>query len=117
MKVYQNTAISMGTRFSLLLPGMSEYVGKGFFNECIQELNRLENMLSYYIASSEISFLNNKAAEGPVNVSDELFSILDLCLHYNTRTLKTFDIGLGNLIENTTDGCTDERFAAAIKKG
>ena len=100
MQVYQNTAKSMGTRFNLLIPGIDKLEGDHRFSLCLQELNRIENMLSCYIPTSDISFLNNHAFINPIEVSDELFAILNSCLSYYERTQKTFDISLGKIIDN-----------------
>lgn len=99
MQVYQNTTSSMGTRFNLLIPGIDKPKGDQMFSSCLHELNHLENMLSCFIPTSEISFLNTQAFKSPVKVSEELFEILDLCLSYYKRTQKTFDISLGNIID------------------
>jgi len=100
MQVYQNTASSMGTRFNLLLPGIDKFECDQRFSSCLQELNRLENMLSCFIPTSEISFLNDQAFNAPIKVSDELFTILNSCLTYYELTEKTFDISLGKIIDN-----------------
>lgn len=108
MQVYQNTASSMGTRFNLLLPGIDKLEGDQRFSLCLQELNRLENMLSCYIPTSEISFLNNQAIKAPIKVNDELFAILNSCLNYYKLTQNTFDISLGNIIDKQERNLIDE---------
>ena len=108
MQVYQNTSSSMGTRFNLLFPGIDKPNGDQLFASCLQELNRLENMLSCYIPTSDISFLNNYAFGNPIEVKNELYSILNSCLSYYELTQKTFDISLGKIIDNQEKKIIDE---------
>jgi len=89
----------MGTRFNLLLPGIDKLEGDQIFSTCLQELNRLENMLSCFIPTSDISFLNKNAIHHPVEISNELLEIITSCLDYHKITEGLFDISLGNIID------------------
>ncbi len=100
MQVYQNSKFSMGTRFNLLLPGIDASRGDLLFSECVEELNRLENLLSCFLHTSEISHLNENAMNHPVEVSEELFEILADCHVFNSRTEGLFDISIGKAIDH-----------------
>lgn len=99
MQVYQNSSFSMGTRFNLLLPGIENSDGDLLFSSCVQELNRLENMLSCFMPSSDISYINEHAYDHPVEVGNEIFEILVDCLNYFKLTQGLFDISLGKIID------------------
>jgi len=90
----------MGTRFNLLLPGIENSEGDLLFSSCIQELNRLENMLSCFMPGSDISMINENAFHRPVEINDELIDILTECLKYNEITQGAFDISIGKIIDH-----------------
>lgn len=99
MHTFHKSVYSMGTRFNLLLPGMNTEEGDKLSAAVHRELNRLENIMSCFIPSSEVSYINLNAPTGKVSISDELFQILMLCKDYNESTLGLFDAGMGKQIE------------------
>ena len=56
------------------------------------EFDRIEVLMSTYIDSSEISRVNNKAAEEPQQISAELFGLLQQSLELSAATKGAFDI-------------------------
>ncbi|MCD4736142.1 MAG: FAD:protein FMN transferase [Bacteroidales bacterium] len=89
----------MGTRFNLLLPGIDIPDGDNLFSSCIKVLNRIEKMLSCFLPTSDISFINEHAYHHPVEVNSELLGILKDCLNYFKLTQGCFDISLGKIID------------------
>jgi len=55
-------------------------------------LCRLEKIANFYDPASELSYVNRTAFVSPVVLSEELYSMIDLCLEYNGKTLGCFDI-------------------------
>ena len=90
----------MGTRFNLLLPGIEDSVGDMLFSSCVQELSRIEKMLSCFMPGSDISMINENAFNRPVEINDELSDILTECLKYSEMTQGLFDISLGKIIDH-----------------
>jgi len=99
MKTYQNSLLSMGTRFNILLPGIDERIGDEIFDSVANELMRIEKMLSCFIAGSDISNINQNAFKNPVPVNGEVFGILTECIEFYKLTENNFDIGLGYIID------------------
>ena len=62
------------------------------------EANRLDRMLSNYRPESEWSRVNREAAQKPVQVSPELFELLEYCAEVNRESEGTFDISVGPLM-------------------
>lgn len=62
-----------------------------------QELYRIEQLMSPYIESSELSKINQLAARQAVVVSDELYSILEKSLYFSTLTEGAFDISFASV--------------------
>lgn len=60
-----------------------------------QEMERIENLLSYQKAGSEISLINAAASKKNVRVSAETFAILQRALHYARELDGLFDVTIG----------------------
>ncbi len=56
------------------------------------EVARIDNLMSTYVEDSEISRINREAASGPVEVGDELFSLILRALDISLLTRGAFDI-------------------------
>lgn len=89
---------AMATRFELLLHGASEAALRAAGEEALNEVDRLENQLSLYRPGSEIAQLNARAAREPVQVSPELFALLQHAQRLHAETDGAFDITIGPLV-------------------
>jgi len=56
------------------------------------EVARIDNLMSTYIEDSEMSRINREAASGPVDVGDELFTLILRALDISLLTRGAFDI-------------------------
>ncbi len=56
------------------------------------EVARIDNLMSTYIEDSEMSRINREAASGPVEVGDELFTLILRALDISLLTRGAFDI-------------------------
>ncbi len=75
----------------------SDYAEKCAFH-AFNELDRLENELSRFIESSDISRINNSVVDQPVKVGIETFECIENCMRLNKDTGGAFDITAGQLI-------------------
>ncbi len=66
--------------------------GERALTEIMQEMQRINQLMSSYIETSELSLINSKAATQPVIISDEMFDLLSLSLHFSNLTDGAFDI-------------------------
>ena len=89
----------MGTVFILNLYGSDSGVLQSGAAEALMEVRRLDEMLSNYIPGSELSSVNDRAADAPVFVSRELFDLISDCLNYSRESEGTFDITVGPLMK------------------
>ena len=62
------------------------------------EARRLDRMLSNYRSESEWTRMNREASQKPVEVSTELFQLLEYCAEVNRQSEGTFDISVGPLM-------------------
>jgi thiamine biosynthesis lipoprotein len=95
----------MGTRFDLVLLGKNKITSESIWKRIVAELQRLDKKLNRFDSKSEISFINLNAYNNPVEVNEEMWSILNHCHEYYKKTSGLFDITLKNfsqLIFNET---------------
>jgi thiamine biosynthesis lipoprotein len=89
---------AMATRFELVIAGPEASWLRGAGEEALAQISRLEQQLSCYRASSDISWINGRAAEGPVRVEPALFDLLGRCRSLSRATGGAFDITVGPLV-------------------
>jgi FAD:protein FMN transferase len=87
---------AMACRFEVTLP-MSERSGVAVAVDALDEIDRLEEQLSIFQTSSEVSRINRLAANAPVEVEESLLELLKLGTDLNTETGGAFDITSGPL--------------------
>jgi thiamine biosynthesis lipoprotein len=82
----------MGTRIHAELWSDDEELAERVLASVMDEMQRIEDAYSPYIADSELSLLNDGAAAGWVNVSVELFELLEKSRYVSQITQGAFDI-------------------------
>lgn len=83
---------AMACRFELCL-NVGQYAhGTEAALAALDELEPLEEQLSYFRSTSEISRINQRAAVAPVRVRRELFQLLELCQELHQASDGAFDI-------------------------
>src|SRR5215813_3473353 len=87
---------AMACRFEVTLP-LEDQAGVSAARQALDEVGRLEDQLTIFRESSEVSFINREAAAGPVCVERSLFSLLLLCRELCRETGGAFDITSGRL--------------------
>jgi thiamine biosynthesis lipoprotein len=95
----ERTADAMGTTFTIEAYGDDPQLFEAAAARAFDELRRLDRMMSNYIPESELSRVNESAADGPVKVSRELFELLEMCIEYGRRSESSFDITVGPLMK------------------
>jgi thiamine biosynthesis lipoprotein len=90
---------AMGSVYTIVAYGEDRSKMLAAADEAFEEVRRLDRMLSNYRADSELSRLNRAAAEAPVPVSEELFTLLSNCLRYSRESEGAFDITVGPLMK------------------
>lgn len=95
LETFEKTA--MACQWELMF-NMQQYPKSGLAAAKAMELiDRLESQLTIYNDDSEVSSVNGAAPEGPVVVSDELFSLLQRAKSLHESTDGAFDITAGRL--------------------
>lgn len=89
---------AMATRFELVLRGPDSVRLRAAGEEALDEIARLDRQLSFYRPSSDVSWVNGRAADGPVSTEPGLFGLLERCHDISTRTGGAFDITVAPLM-------------------
>ncbi len=95
---HHEDAAIMGTRVSVTFwCEISFDVCESLLAKTLNEFRRLDQLLSPYISSSELSRVNRTAATKPVVLSDELFDLVQNALYYSELSNGAFDITFASL--------------------
>lgn len=89
---------AMGTVFEIVLPFGHPHA-TSLIHEALDEIDRLEELLTVYRQSSEVSDVNRRAGLEPVHISEELYGMLRHAEQLSHWTLGAFDITAGALID------------------
>jgi thiamine biosynthesis lipoprotein len=112
------TEAIMGTRISVELRADDPLKGSQAIDAVMAEMHRIDELMSHYKPESQLSQINEHAAEAPVQVDRELFDLLKLSLHFSEITDGAFDItyaGVGHLYDyRRRIRPTEEQIRAAL---
>jgi thiamine biosynthesis lipoprotein len=87
---------AMACRFEVTLP-LEDQAGVSAARQALDEVDRLEDQLTIFRESSEVSFINREAVASSAPVERSLFSLLLLCQELCRETGGAFDITSGPL--------------------
>jgi FAD:protein FMN transferase len=82
----------MGTRITVELWAEDPAKGEQAIDAVLGEMRHIDESMSTYKPSSEVSQVNAKAADGPMHISKELFDLLTTAKEYSVITDGAFDI-------------------------
>src|SRR5579863_9058720 len=86
------TEAIMGTRVYVQLWADDPEKGKAAIEAVMEEMRRIDALMSHYKPDSQLSRINQRAAYEPVQVDPELFDLIKLSTHFSEITLGAFDI-------------------------
>lgn len=89
----------MGTEFTIDLYAKDEATAQAVASVAFDELDRLEDLLSNYKPSSELSRISRDAAAGPVITDPETFQFVRRALFWSEESDGAFDITVGPLLK------------------
>jgi thiamine biosynthesis lipoprotein len=94
----------MNCEFKLVLCGTDRQYLLDAGEEAFEELARLEEQMSVFIPTSEISDINANASHRPVRLDARLFDLLLMAKRVSAETSGAFDISAGPLVRRWTAG-------------
>jgi len=89
---------AMGTVFTIYLYARDGGQASASLEAAFEEIERLEEALSDYRATSELSRINRLAARQAVTTDPEVFALLQRSLAYSRRSAGAFDVTVGPLM-------------------
>ena len=87
----------MGNRFEITVEAKTDAEADFFLKKAVEEISRIEALLSTYQSTSETNLINENAGIKPVKVSDETFSIIARSKKISEITQGAFDITYGSI--------------------
>jgi FAD:protein FMN transferase len=82
----------MGTRITVELWADDKDKAEQAIDALLDEMRHIDDSMSTYKPTSEVSQVNDKAAQGPMRISKELFDLLVTAKQYSVITDGAFDI-------------------------
>jgi thiamine biosynthesis lipoprotein len=82
----------MGTRITVELWAEDPAKAEQAIDAVLDEMRHIDETMSTYKPTSEVSRVNDKAADGPMHISKELFDLLVTARQYSEITEGAFDI-------------------------
>ncbi len=82
----------MGTRITVELWADDKDKAEQAIDAVLEEMRHIDDSMSTYKPTSEVSQVNAKAADGPLHITKELFDLLTTAKEYSVITEGAFDI-------------------------
>jgi FAD:protein FMN transferase len=97
MKEYKADKKLMGSAFQFILNAETDDEGQQLLLECIEEVKRIEKLITEFSEDSETALVNKNAGICPVQVSDEMYKLVERSVQISGLTNGCFDISAGIL--------------------
>jgi thiamine biosynthesis lipoprotein len=95
---HEATRVSMGCTYAIAAVGPDRQQLIAAADAALDEVDRIDRLMSHYKATSELSLVNREAAGKPVVVDRELFWFLERCQHWARVSDGAFDVTVGPLV-------------------
>lgn len=82
----------MGSRFDITVVAQNEEEGNVYIDIAVNEISRIEKLISSWDANSQTSEINRNSGIKPVVVDNELFQLIQRCVKISKLTDGAFDI-------------------------
>jgi len=99
LRLFTTTHPAMGTEFTLYLYSEDSEAAAAVSEEVFDEVDRIEQLLSNYRESSELSRINQNAGAGAVTTDPEMMDFLQQSEHWSRASNGAFDITVGRLMK------------------
>lgn len=97
LQPYTRALKLMGNRFEFTAVAEDESKAKAVIEKAVQEVKRIERLLTTFDAGSQTNQINAAAGIHPVVVDEEVFQLIDRSLKISALTQGAFDITYGSM--------------------
>jgi len=114
----KRTVKLMGSRFDITMVAKDEAAAEAYIDTAIAEISRIENLISDWIPTTQLSEVNKNAGIQPVKVDAELFDLTQRAIAFSKLTDGAFDISYASMdkIWKFDGSMTEMPSPEAIKK-
>ena len=95
--VYQKKLSMLGSPFEITVVAKDTLQGTLFTDMAVAEVKRIENLISDWIPTTQISLVNQNAGIQPIKVDLEVFELLERALKISKLTNGAFDISYASM--------------------
>src|SRR5262245_44590484 len=96
---YEDSRVSMGCLYAVVVYGSDLARLREAAAAALDEVDRIDRLMSNYKNDSELTRVNLEAAKAPVKADPELFDFIAECLRYSRESEGAFDITVGPLMK------------------
>jgi FAD:protein FMN transferase len=96
---FEGSRMSMACLYSIEAYGGDAQRLSGAVEQALDEVDRIDRLMSHYKAESPLSQINREAAHHPVSVDPELFDFIDAAMRYSRDSDGAFDVTVGPLMK------------------
>jgi thiamine biosynthesis lipoprotein len=96
-KIFKVATLLMGNQFEISAVSDNEQNANRIINAGIDEIKRIEKLLTTFHDSSETNLINRNAGIEPVRVSEEIFNLIERSIRISSITQGAFDITYGSI--------------------
>ncbi|HKE04671.1 MAG TPA: FAD:protein FMN transferase [Blastocatellia bacterium] len=96
---FEDSRVSMGCVYMIVVYGRKIAPLREAAAAALDEVDRIDRLMSNYKNDSELSRVNREAAERAIRVDPELFDFIAECLRYSRESDGAFDITVGPLMK------------------
>ena len=94
----------MYSRFEIFIPELESGKLVFLFEKIIGRIEKLENLISRFVADSVTNLLNSKASISPVKVNHYYFDLIEKCLLFQQKTKGCFNISPMSFVSTSETG-------------
>jgi len=87
----------LGSPFEMTVVAKDTVQGNQYINQAIDEVKRIENLISDWIPTTQISKVNQNAGIAPVKVDKEVFELIERAIKISKLTNGAFDISFASM--------------------
>lgn len=95
--VFKRTLKLMGSRFDISVVAENQQQADGYIDIAVEEITRIEKLISSWDANSQTSMINANAGIQPVIVDRELFNLIKRAVGLSKLTQGAFDISYASM--------------------
>jgi len=94
---YKRTLKLMGSRFDITVVAKDSVEGNNFIDLAVDEIKRIETLISSWDPNSQTSAINANAGIKPLTVDEELYTLIGRCVEISKLTDGAFDISYASM--------------------